>query len=302
MIITSESLRALNKGWKTQFMESLHGGGYKPRIDSFALKTTSRSAEEYYGWLGAVPGLRELLGEVQIRNLVDHNYRIPNKEFESTVGVKRKDIERDQFGMYNMLFQAMGASARIHPDELLFAAMIAGFTTACYTGKNFFDADHEPQAGKTKFSNKGTKKLSAANYQTARANLKGRLNAEGKPMNLGIDLVLVVSPDYEATGRSIVVADKVGGGNTNVDQGTARLEVCPLLASNPHMWFLLEVGQPLKPFINQEEVPLEFQSLNDPTSEHVLLQKEYLHQAYRRGNVGYGLPELAYGSTGADAA
>jgi len=43
-------------------------------------------------------------------------------------------------------------------------------------------------------------------------------------------------------------------------------------------------------------------ALDDPRSEHVLLKKEFLHQAYRRGNVGYGLPELAYGSTGADAA
>lgn len=302
MIITSTTLSALNKGFRTQFMDALHGGGATPYVDRYALPTTSTSAEEIYGFLAAVPGLRELLGEVVIRNLIDLNYRVPNKEFESTIGVKRTDIERDNFGMYNMMFPAMGVAARNHPDELMFALMIAGFTTTCYTGKNFFDTNHEPIKGKTKFSNLGTKKLSAGNFQTARANIKSRLNTEGRPMNLGSNLVLVVSPDNEATGRSIVVADKVGGGNDNVNKGTASLDVCPLLATNPDMWFLLDLGFPLKPFINQTEVATQFNSLDDPKSETVMLKQKYLHQAYRRGNVGLGLPELAYGSTGADAA
>lgn len=302
MIINSSTLTNLNRGFRTQFMDALHGGGAKPFVDQFALPTTSSSAEEFYGFLAAVPGLRELVGEVTIRNIADLNYSVKNKEFESTIGVKRTDIERDNFGMYNMLFPAMGVAARNHPDELLFALMVAGFTTTCYTGKNFFDADHEPIKGKTKFSNKGTKKLSAANFEIARANIKNRLNTEGRPMNLGSSLVLVVSPTYESTGRAIVVADKVGGGNDNVNKGTARLEVCPLLAANEHMWFLFDLGYPLKPFINQTEVAPQFNSLDDPKSETVMLKQKYLHQAYRRGNVGFGLPELAYGSTGADAA
>jgi phage major head subunit gpT-like protein len=302
MIVTSTNLAALNKGFRTLYSDAFQGGGATPRVESYALRTTSTSAEEFYGWLAAVPGLRELLGEIVIRNITDLNFSIKNREFESTIGVKRKDIERDNFGMYNMLFTAMGTAARNHPDELLFERMIAGFTSPCYTGKNFFDADHEPIAGKQKFSNKGTKKLSAANFQIARANIKSRRNTEGKPMNLGNDLVLVVSPDNESNARSIVVADKVGGGNDNVNKGTARLDVCPLLSSAPDAWFLLDLGYPLKPFINQVEVETEFQSLTDAASAHVLLLKEYLYQAYRRGNVGYGLPELAYGSTGADAA
>lgn len=302
MIITSTSLATLNRGFRTLFMDALHGGGATPRVDRYALAATSTSAEEFYGWLAAVPGLRELVGEVVIRNIADLNYSIPNKEFESTIGVERKHIERDNFGIYNTLFTAMGVAARNHPDELLFAKLIAGFTSPCYTGKNFFDANHEPIKGKTKFSNRGTKKLSAANFQTARANIKSRLNTEGKPMNLGTNLVLVVSPDYEATARAIVVADKVGGGNDNVNKGTATLDVCPLLATNPDMWFLLDLGYPIKPFVNQTEVPTQFNSLDDPKSETVMLKQKYLHQAYRRGNVGYGLPELAYGSTGDDAA
>jgi phage major head subunit gpT-like protein len=301
MIITSANLKALNKGYRTLFMGAYQGGA--PMVDRFAMRTQSSSKEEFYGWLGAVPGLRELVGEVNIRNLVDHNFSIENKEFESTVGVTRADIERDRFGVYNPLFTAMGVAARQHPDELLADLMVAGFTSKCYTGKNFFDTDHAPKGTKkTKFSNKGTKKLSAANYEIARANIKSRLNSEGRPMNLGSGLVLVVSPAYESTAREILIAERVAGGDSNVNKGTASLEVWPQLAANEDMWFLLEEGQPVKPFINQVEVETEFASLDNPNDDHVFKKKEFLHQAYRRGNVGYGLPELAYGSTGADAA
>ncbi|WP_043588979.1 Mu-like prophage major head subunit gpT family protein [Geminisphaera colitermitum] len=300
MIITSATLAKINKGFRSLYLEAFQGGA--PRVASYAMRATSQSAEEVYGWLGSVPGMRELIGEVVIRNLIEHAYSIPNKEFESTIAVKRSAIERDKLGVYTPLFQAMGTAARQHPDELLANTILGGFEKPCYTGKPFFAANHEPQKGKTKFSNVGTKKLSAVNFRTARENIKSRLNADGRPMNLGLDLVLVVSPKNEALGREILVAELVGGGNTNVDKGTARLEVWPQLAGTPDAWFLFEVGYPVKPFIHQVEVETEFQSLDNPADSHVLLKKEYLHQSYGRYNTGYGLPELVYGSDGSAAA
>ena len=58
----------------------------------------------------------------------------------------------------------------------------------------------------------------------------------------------------------------------------------------------------MKPFVHQIEVPTEYKHLDDPDSERVMLKQEYLHQAYGRYNVAALVPELAYGSTGADAA
>lgn len=301
MIITSAALQAINKGFKSLFLEAIQGGT-TPKVDSFAMLSTSSSAEEIYGWLGAIPGLRELVGEIQIANILEHAYSIPNKEFERTIAVKRANIERDNLGIYSPLFTALGIAAKEHPDELLANAMLSGFDNVCYTGKKFFDSNHEPKKGGTKFSNIGVKKLSAANFETARENIKGRLNYEGRPMNLGMDLRLVVSPKNESLGRQILIADQLVGSGTNVNKGTATLEVWPRLAADPDAWFLIECGYPVKPFINQVEVETEFTSLDNPNDDHVFKKKEFLHQAYRRGNVGYGLPELAYGSDGSQAA
>lgn len=300
MIITSSALRALNKGLQTLYTDAYHGAGQTPRIGSFAMRTSSASAEELYAWLGSMPGMKEILGDIKIQNLVDQNYAIKNKEFELTIGVKRVDLERDRAGIYNPLFTAMGVSARNHPDELLFARLEAGFTTTCYTGKNFFDANHEPEAGGQKFTNNSVLVLNADNFATLRARLKSRKNAKGKSMNLGSDLVLVVPPALEVMGRSIVVADTVPNGGTNVNKGTARLEVSSLITSDT-AWFLLDLGQPIKPFIYQVEKETQFHSLTDLNSERLMLQREFLYQAEGRYNVGYGLPELAEGSTGAGA-
>lgn len=296
MQINQGNLEALTKGYRAIFLDGYQGtsNGLAARV---AMVTNSRSAQEFYKWLGAVPGMKELLGEATIENIGSHGFSIANKEFHDTVGVERKDIERDTYGIYNPMFRAMGDAAAMHPDQLLAQAMMGGFDTKCYTGKNFFDSNHEPEKGGTKFSNKGQKKLSADNYRAARAALKSVRNSKGRPMGNGRDLLLVVSPDYEATARQILVADVVAN-NTNVDKGTATLEVWPELAASPHMWFLLEAGKQVKPFIHQVELDTEFVAATDPKSSEALLRKLFIYQAYARRNVSYGLPELAWGSDG----
>ena len=300
MQINQSNLEALYKGYRTIFLEGFQGTTQTLAARA-AMMTTSRSAQELYKWLGAVPGMKEFLGEASIENLSSHGFAIANKTFHDTVGVPREDIERDTYGIYNPMFAAMGDAAKQHPDALLAAAMLAGFTSQCYTGKNFFDTNHEPEKGGVKFSNKGTKKLSSDNFRAARAALKSVRNAKGRPIGNGRQLQLVVSPDYEATARQILVADVVAN-NTNVDKGTATLEVWPELAASPHAWFLLEVGKSVKPFINQQEKATEFNAATDPKTLNVMLTQQFVYQAYGRYNLSYGLPELAWGSTGADAA
>lgn len=306
MQINQSTLDALYKGYRVIYMAEYQGAA-SGIIDRAAMMTTSKSAEEFYKWLGAVPGMREFLGEADIQNLAANGFSIMNKTFHDTVGIPREDIERDNYGIYNPMFSAMGEAARQHPDSLLADMILNGFGRKCYTGKNFFDSNHEPQKGGTKFSNVGNKKLSAANFVVGRANIKSRLNAKGRPMNLGKDLVLVVSPNYEDVGRKIVVADMVASAagtasETNVNKGTARLEVWPELAANPDAWFILEMGKVIKPFINQVEKKTEFNAATNVNTENVMLFQKFLYQAYGRYNVGYGLPELAYGSDGSQAA
>ncbi len=301
MQINQSNLAALYKGYKTLYLEAFHGA--QPESRRFAQVAPSGSAAEIYHWLGAVPGMKKLLGEIVIENLAAATYTISNDEFESTVAVKQAEIERDSYGIYNPLMSAMGLAAAEHPDELCASLLTSGFTATDYTGGTYFSTAHKHQAGgKVTFSNRGTKKFSEANFELARTALRSVKNEKGRPMNLGRQLLLVVSPTYEAAARKVVIADTAANGASNVNKGTADLLVWPRLADNEHMWFLLDVGFPVKPVIFQEEKKTTFESLTAPNSDHVFKNHEFLYQAYGRYNAGFGLPQLAWGSTGVDAA
>ncbi|MBB5351102.1 phage major head subunit gpT-like protein [Haloferula luteola] len=297
MQINKAALAALFRGYRVIYDAAFHGSA--PESTDLYMVTQSNAAEELYHWLGAFPGMKKLVGEVVIENVAANKFAIANEEFESTVSVKRADIERNAAGIYNPLFSGMGAAAAEHPDEMLASLLENAFTDKDYTGTAFFAANkpHEPGNNKsTKFTNKGTKKLAASSYSEAKAAFKSLKNAYGRPMGIGRNLTLVVSPDKEDAAREILVATRNAAGADNIHQGTATLKVLSRLSGEA--WFLMDLSRPVRPFILQKEVPIEFNSLTTEESDHVFLKKEYLYQAYGRYNAGYGLPQLAWGSDG----
>lgn len=61
-------------------------------------------------------------------------------------------------------------------------------------------------------------------------------------------------------------------------------------------WFLLDVSKPIKPLIYQERKKPQFISKDQLTDENVFMRKKFLYGVDYRGNVGYGLWQLAWGS------
>ncbi len=302
MQINQSNLVALYKGYRTLFLNTMTATA--THWNKVAMPTTSNALEEIYHWLGRFPKMRKFLGEAAIKNIAANKFSIPNDEFEATVSVKEAHIETDQYGIYNPMFEMAGFSAAQHKDELVANLLTNGFTQKDYTGKNFFDTDklNNPQDAKSgKFTNKGTKKLSAANFEAAVAAIKSVKDSEGQPLGIGIKLLLVVHPSNESLARRILNAELINGGETNVNKGTAELLVWPQL-TNADAWFVLETGFPFKAVILQTVKETRLTGITNPESDHVLKFHEYLYQAYGLYGAGYGLPQLAWGSTGADAA
>lgn len=302
MIITNSTLRAIDKGFQAKFIGAI--GKVNRDAEKLAMKTTSSNVAEVYGDIAFLPAMRKLVGEAFVKNLTEVSHTVRNEEYEATVRVKQMDIENDSLGIYGPKIGQLGSQGAKLPSRLIADLLMNGFTALDYTGSAFFAANkkHFP-AGKKTFTNKGTKKLSAANYQAARAAIRSVKGEDGEPLALGDNLALVVSPAYEATARSIVLADTIAEGGTNVNKGTALLIVLPQLAAAEDNWFLIDVGQEVGALILQENKALELLSTaTGQTTEELLLTHTYLWQAYWRGAGAYGLPQLAWGSTGADAA
>lgn len=305
MQINKTNLRNLYTAFSAKFW-----AGYQAAPDAIvaalAHRTSSTAAQEVHHWLGAFPGMKEFMGEITIENIAAHNYTIPNKEWYDAIAVKQADIERDAaggVGLYGPRFQIMGDIARQHEGERVADLICNGFSRTCYTGKNFFDTDHEPIKGGTKFSNVGTKKLSQTNFRAGRVNLKQRRNAAGRAMKLGRDLVLLVGAKQEDVAREILTAERLANGATNVDRDSARLIVWPEIdVINEYFWALFDAASLMKPVIVQDEKALELIAQDQPTDEGMFNNHEARYQAYKRQGFGYGLPETIYASDGSQAA
>jgi len=161
MDINATNFQALYRAFNTAFQSGF--AGVSPQWQKIATLVPSSASQEDYGWIGDIPAMREWIGDRVINALKNHGYSIKNKKFELTQAVDRTKIEDDQVGIYTPLFQMMGDSAARHPDELIFALLLLGFSTNCYDGQYFFDSDHPVvQADETT--------ASISNYQAGTGN------------------------------------------------------------------------------------------------------------------------------------
>ena len=223
MIISSTSLDALRVGFKSEFQRGL--GMAPPLKDKVAMTIKSTTTENRYGWLTQMPGMREWIGARVIQNIAEAGYAILNRHFEHTIGVDRNDIEDDNLGQYSALFTRMGEAIAAFPEQLVWDALKAGFTTNCYDAQFFFDVDHP-----------------------------------------------------------VVLADGTTGIYANTDGG----------AGVP--WFLLCTNQSVKPIIFQERKPATFVNKDKETDDNVFTERRFVYGADLRCNVGYGFPQMAWGS------
>ncbi|MBI2769997.1 MAG: Mu-like prophage major head subunit gpT family protein [Burkholderiales bacterium] len=140
MVINSANLRTMFTAFNAAFKSAL--GTAQPMWSQIATLVPSTTGTEEYGWLGMNTKFREWLGERQYQNLKTHGYSIKNKKFENTVAVPRDNIEDDSYGIFSPMMAQMGQDAALHPDSLIFTALLAGFSTPCFDGQYFIDTDH----------------------------------------------------------------------------------------------------------------------------------------------------------------
>lgn len=299
-IVTSALLRDIDKGYSTLFNK---GRGRVPGFAKRLCKTVqSTSAVQLYGWLRDLPQITEKKAETIRTRLATDGHSCRNKEFTGIIEVPRDAIEDDLYDTFGTTAEQFGQRAAQIPDLEFLAMLNDSFGAAkAFTGKAFFADDHK--VGKTVFGNKGTKKLSAANFEAGIANIRGRLDGAGLPyftLSKPDEIYLVVSPSYESAGEAIVKAATLPGGGVNSNYGKAKLEVIPGLSE--HFWFIIDNGQVVSPFIFQDRVPVELTFANSLTDEAVFSDDVYRWKARLRCAVATGMPQFAYGSTGADPA
>ncbi|MGX2947356.1 Mu-like prophage major head subunit gpT family protein [Frederiksenia canicola] len=139
-VVTPDLVKALFTGFGKNFKDGLAKA--PSQYTAIATVVKSTTASNTYGWLGQMPGLVEWIGDRVLTAIQAHGYAIANKDWANGVEIKKTDIEDDNVGIYSPLIEELGRAAAEKPDELVFGALKAGFSTECYDKQYFFDTDH----------------------------------------------------------------------------------------------------------------------------------------------------------------
>jgi phage major head subunit gpT-like protein len=301
MDINSDTLAALNRTSAAVWNKGRNS--YTPVRNKLAMPATTTTGLIIMGWLGALPYMKPFIKQLEKQNVGSAKWQIDSVEYAAGWDIPRLQIKRDQHGLYAPLFEASGLHASFHPDQLLFARLVAGFTEADYTGSAFFAASgkkHVPGVSKNSFGNKLTKQLTAPHFATARKTLNNILGPDGVPFNAAsTGLTLVCGETWRSAAEGILEAEYLSGGGTNVNYKKADLLVTPLITGDH--WFLINSGSPFKPMVDLQEIKTEFTAMTDPKSPNVFEFEAFSFKSYGVYSEDYGLPQTIVGSTGADA-
>lgn len=267
-----------------------------PFYPQVCMVVDSKGADESYGLLGSMPGVREWLGERQYNQLRAADFTIKNKHWESSLLVQKTDIADDRVGLYGPLMDQLAAEAAYHPDELFFSALIAGESTACFDGQYMFDTDHSwgdsgTQSNDLTYDATSHTAVTASEFKAAynqarRAMLKFK-NDQGKFLNRPVirqqsDLLCIVPPELEQAAyeafESVIISN-----SSNVVIDKPGIVVSPHCTDGTKFW-VVNRRAPIKPFIFQAREPLsrDWKGLDDLETKDA----KFLTEA--RYNVGYG--------------
>lgn len=305
----------LRENWKVVMLKSMHAA--LPSVAAkICQKESSSAAVEVYDMLVQLPSMRKFQDKVKLQTTGRAQHRIENEELEATVAIRQAALERGEAEQFNNKFEMLGIAVSRRPDKYLAQLMVSAFSTVDYTGLNFFAADkpHLPgviDAGT--FSNLMTEKPSAGSWEKAKQLLAYIKDPNGEPYGLGENLVVVCSSKYASTMKKVLKAETItevvtGEGVaavSNIYQGDAGLIEFKHLnnATNQDKWFVLDLSLPVRAFIDQTETQPRFFAQDDPNTHKDAFEEHiFQYQAYQRAALGFGLPQLAVGSTGADAA
>lgn len=291
-------LNALNTNIKNIFNDAFNAAPSQWNL--VAMEVPSNGKSNTYAWIEKFPKLRKWLGDKVIKQLSAHAYTVQNDDFEATIAIDRNDIEDDNIGIYKSQAQIAGESSARWADELVFSALTQGFNQKCYDEKTFYAPNHETSNGKSKklVSNKLDIKLDASSFEGARKSygaartmMQSMKDNEGRSLNLNPN-VLVVPPALADEANVLMTTDRLEDGKPNPYKGTAKVVVSNDLETDTE-WHLLDASKAIKPIIFQPRKKPVFVAMTDISSESVFMRREF-----KFGAAGYGLWQMAIGSTG----
>ncbi len=293
-VLSFQLLDAAFTAFNLRFQEGMTAA--QPKWSQIADLIPSSTKTQRYPFLDRLSGgLRKFASERVIERLSARAIEVENEEFERTYGIKRIDMQTDQFGIFGPAMRTLGFEAAMWPDDLVVAALQAGITTLTYDNQNFFDTNHpidpDDSSSAVQSNNFTAHALTTDNYAAVRAAMMSIKGRDGKPFGVR-PTHLVVPPALEQAARAVLKADivatvveagKTAAAQSQVMKDTAELIVWERLAGEDTTWYLMDLSKPIKPFAFQQLTAPEFLNWNKPDDPSVFMRAEFLYGVYAAG-------------------
>lgn len=271
-------------------------------VDRISSDFKSSVATEVYGGLGNVPMMREWVGDKIAKQLKEYSLRIDNKDWESTLAVKVRDLDRDKTGQLKMRIGELVQRARAHREKLvstLVGAADASTYGLTYDGVNFFSDTHSVN-GNTIDNNVSydiatttaptSAEMSAAIMASIQT-LYTFVDDQNEPINqAATKFVIMVPTVFWSAAITAVTKDRL---SANADNPLLNIGLSLSVVQNPRLTWTTKFAtfvadaDGLRPFIIQTENDLAVTALAEG-SDHAFKNKEHLYSVEKSGNVGYG--------------
>jgi phage major head subunit gpT-like protein len=324
MEITQASLDIIFRAANLQFQQALLST--PSWADQIATTIPMATRQVTFGWMDRLPILREWVGNRVVNAATTHARNVTVKPFELTLALDKFDVRDDQMGIFSFGVQSMGEQARKWPDQQLARWLRSDASTVnSYDGVPQFSTVHPTNGGDVSGPSQAggfggnqsvpatqsnlavSTALSADNYAAARAAMQAFVGADGQPLGVIPDL-LVVPPALEQIGRLILEASFISNINSNstapqenIWKNSARLLVIPELATKSTNWWLFDTKKVVKPLIwNLRDAPV-FTARTSPADPAVFDAHQFMYGIEARGVPSESLWFLSYAATSAAA-
>ncbi len=284
-------------------LQDLEGATKNSWANTIANRFQSTTASELYAGLGLAPMMREWIGPKLAKQLKEYLFRIDNKDWEATLEVKRKDLQRDKTGQLMARIGQFASRAVEHEEKLLSALIDGGDGTTngtAYDGQNYFSDTHSVGASGTIDNNISSDvttttaptaaEMSIAIMASIQA-LYGFKDDTGEPSNQNERSFLIMVPTpFWAAAITAVSKDRLG--STSIDNPLLGIGLNLQVVQNPRLSWTTKfatfaIGGATKPLIIQEENPPSVEVLAEG-SDYTFNNQAHLYSLIKSGNVGFG--------------
>lgn len=217
-------------------------------LASLAYRITSDLAagqSELLDFIGAIPAVREWIGERKPGQLLAHDYKINMKKFEATLDFLRDWMDHDKTGLVQDRVNQLQVRLGQHVGKRVAALINAGETDTAFDGVAFFGNSHSWGESGTIDNLIGTQSASAGDPTPQEAatavvdmfqQMFGFLDDRGEPINEGVSAITVAVPTaLGAAYRQAINQDRLDTGSGTIDNPVKGLGVAVNLIVTPRI-------------------------------------------------------------------